>query len=278
MLSAPSKLDFSLILGCYNGGPELEERIRRLSRYLQRLEGSFEIIVVDDGSRDESALTLEKLSETDSQVLLLRNAENRGKGYSIRKGIEHASGRLIVFTDIDMAYSMDNIGDVLEELESGHPLVAGNRRMDESLYTVNNTLVRYVHRRHRIGLAFNLLVRLLFGMRVRDTQSGLKGFDRSAAEAIFRKVYTNGFLFDIEIFIRAHRLGMPVVEIPVHVSYTSDESTVSHFRTFFSLVPELLRIKAMDLRRMYTDGVSDRAEAERSDATERGARETVAGG
>ena len=104
-----------------------------------------------------------------------------GKGYSIRNGILNSRGKYIIFTDIDMAYSKSNLLSVLEKLESGHPLVVGNRRLPESVYVVNNALVRYVYRRHRGGNAFNTLVRLLFGLTTRDTQSGLKGFSRNAA-------------------------------------------------------------------------------------------------
>ena len=105
----------------------------------------------------------------------------------------------------------------------------GNRRLPESVYVVNNALVKYVYRRHRMGDAFNTLVRLLFGLTTRDTQSGLKGFSRSAAAHIFQQLYTDGFLFDIEIFIRSRTLGIPVTEVPVQLTYetTSQPSSSS---------------------------------------------------
>jgi hypothetical protein len=140
---------------------------------------------------------------------------------------------------------------VLERLESGHPLVVGNRRLPESVYVVKNALIRYVYRRHRGGSAFNALVRLLFGLTTRDTQSGLKGFSRYAAGGIFQQVYTDGFLFDIEIFIRSRTLGIPVTEVAVQLTYEDDITTVQQFRYLFTVVPELIHIKMLEMRGAY---------------------------
>ena len=150
-----------------------------------------------------------------------------------------------------MAYSKGNLLAVLEKLESGEPLVVGNRRLPESVYVVNNALVKYVYRRHRGGIAFNRLVRLLFGLTTRDTQSGLKGFSRSAAAQIFQQLYTDGFLFDIEIFIRSRALGIPVTEVPVQLTYEDDITTVQQFRQLFTVIPELIHIKMLEMRGAY---------------------------
>ena len=123
------------------------------------------------------------------------------------------------------------------------------------MYVVNNALVKYVYRRHRLGGAFNTLIRLLFGLTTRDTQSGLKGFSRSAAARIFQQVYTDGFLFDIEIFIRSRALGIPVSEVPVELTYEDDITTVRQFRYLFTVVPELVRIKMLQMRGAYQDRV-----------------------
>jgi hypothetical protein len=174
-----------------------------------------------------------------------------GKGFSIRNGILNSKGKFIIFTDIDMAYAKSNVLSVLEKLESGYPLVVGNRRLPQSVYVVNNALVRYVYRRHRGGSAFNALVRFMFGLTTRDTQSGLKGFSRNAAAGIFQQVYTDGFLFDIEIFIRSRTLGIPVTEVPVQLTYEDDITTVQQFRYLFSVVPELIHIKMLEMRGAY---------------------------
>jgi glycosyltransferase involved in cell wall biosynthesis len=209
------------------------------------------VLIVDDGSLDESLPILRRLEATMPSISVLRNPRNMGKGYSIRNGVLNSRGKYIIFTDIDMAYSKRNLLSVLERLESGHPLVVGNRRLPESVYVVKNALIRYVYRRHRGGSAFNALVRLLFGLTTRDTQSGLKGFSRYAAGGIFQQVYTDGFLFDIEIFIRSRTLGIPVTEVAVQLTYEDDITTVQQFRYLFAVVPELIHIKMLEMRGAY---------------------------
>ena len=219
--------------------------------FLDGIGRDYEVLIVEDGSVDESLPILRRLEDDVPSINVLRNPRNMGKGYSIRNGILNSRGKYIIFTDIDMAYAKRNLLAVLERLEQGDPFVVGNRRLPESVYVVNNRLVKYVYRRHRMGNAFNALVRVLFGLTTRDTQSGLKGFSRSAAAQIFQQLYTDGFLFDIEIFIRSRTLGIPVVEVPVQLTYEDDITTVGQFRFLLTVIPELIHIKMLELRGVY---------------------------
>ena len=196
-LMRPATTHLSVVVGCYNAAPQLEKRLRELIGFLDGIGRDYEVMIVEDGSADESLPILRRLEAAVPAITVRRNPRNMGKGFSIRDGILNSSGQYVIFTDIDMAYSMGNLLSVLEKLESGCPLVVGNRRLPESVYVVNNTLVKYVYRRHLGGTAFNTLVRFLFGLTTRDTQSGLKGFSRGAAAQIFPQLYTDGFLFDI---------------------------------------------------------------------------------
>ena len=241
----------SLVVGCYNAALHLEKRLLALVEFLNHIDRPFEVLIVDDGSLDDSLPILRRLEAEVPSITVLRNPRNMGKGFSIRNGILNSRGKYIIFTDVDMAYAKSNILAVLERLESGAPLVVGNRRLPESVYVVNNALVKYVYRRHRMGTAFNTLVRLLFGLSTRDTQSGLKGFSRSAAATIFQQLHTDGFLFDIEIFIRSRALGIPVVEVPVRLTFDTDITTVEQFRFLFSVFPELIHIKLLEMRGAY---------------------------
>jgi glycosyltransferase involved in cell wall biosynthesis len=241
----------SLVVGCYNAARHLEKRLRELVAFLDGIHRTYEILIVDDGSLDESLPILRRLETDVPSISVLRNPRNMGKGYSIRNGILNSTGKYIIFTDVDMAYAKSNVLSVLEKLESGHPLVVGNRRLPESVYVVNNALVKYVYRRHRGGMAFNRLVRLLFGLTTRDTQSGLKGFSRGAAAQIFQQVFTDGFLFDIEIFVRSRALGIPVAEVAVQLTFEDDVTTVQQFRYLFKVIPELTRIKMLEMRGAY---------------------------
>jgi glycosyltransferase involved in cell wall biosynthesis len=243
--------DVSIVLGCYNAAPCVEAKILALAAFLESLGRTYEIVVVEDGSLDGSAEVLRDLESRLPHLVVFESPKNMGKGFAVRTGILNCAGRLIVFTDVDMAYALENLAAVLERLEAGSPVAVGNRRLPGSIYTVSNALVRYVYRRHRTGAAFNWVVRSLFGLSARDTQSGLKGFQRDAAREIFRTIHTDGFLFDVEIFIRAKKLKIEIEEVPVHVSYTSDESTVQHLVEFFRVAPQLAKMKWLELRGAY---------------------------
>ena len=247
----------SVVVGCYNAARHLEKRLLGLVAFLDSLGRTYEVLIVDDGSLDESLPILRRLEASVQSINVLRNPRNMGKGFSIRNGILNSRGNYIIFTDVDMAYSNGNLLAVLEKLESGNPVVVGNRRLPESVYVVNNALVKYVYRRHRGGNAFNALVRLLFKLTTRDTQSGLKGFSRTAASLIFQKLHTDGFLFDVEIFIRSRVLGLPVTDVPVRLTFEDDVTTVQQFRQLFVVLPELIHIKMLEWRGAY--GHRDRA-------------------
>jgi hypothetical protein len=103
-----------------------------------------------------------------------------------------------------------------------------------------------------MGSLFNFLVRKLFGLTTRDTQSGLKGFERQIAMQVFNRLYTDGFLFDVEIFVRAKKLGIQAEEIPVHLTYGTDESTVKHLQQFIEVLPDLTRIKFLEVTGAYS--------------------------
>ena len=250
-LMRPATTHLSVVVGCYNAARQLEKRLRELIAFLDGIGRDYEVMIVEDGSVDDSLPILRRLEATVPAITVRRNPRNMGKGFSIRDGILNSHGEYIIFTDIDMAYSMGNLLSVLEKLETGSPLVVGNRRLPESVYVVNNTLVKYVYRRHLGGTAFNTLVRFLFGLTTRDTQSGLKGFSRSAAARIFPQLYTDGFLFDIEIFVRSRRLEIPVVEVPVRLTFEDDVTTVQQFRQLFTVIPELMHIKILEMRGAY---------------------------
>jgi glycosyltransferase involved in cell wall biosynthesis len=249
----------SVVVGCYNAARHLEKRILELVAFLDGTGRAYEVLIVEDGSLDGSLPIVRRLEATVPSINVLRNPRNMGKGYSIRNGILNSRGKYIIFTDVDMAYSKRNLLAVLEKLEAGNPVVVGNRRLPESVYVVNNSLVKYVYRRHRGGIAFNTLVRLMFGLTTRDTQSGLKGFSRSAAAALFQRLYTDGFLFDIEIFIRSRTLGIPVVEVPVELTFEDDVTTVQQLSLLFTVIPELMHIKMLELRGAYSGSMAPAA-------------------
>lgn len=241
----------SLILPCYNGAPYIEGNLLRLAEFFSHLPVTLELMVVNDGSTDGTAEILERLRPGLPSLVALHNPQNRGKGYSVRRGVASCSGRFVIFTDSDLPYELSNVQTVLHRLQRGAQIVVANRESPESLLTVKGQVANYIQRRHHTSVLFNSVVRGLFGLQIHDTQAGLKGFQREAALRVFERVHTDSYLFDVEIFVAARKLAIPIEEIPIHLICESDYTTIPRFRYFFSVVPELLHIKSLERRGAY---------------------------
>jgi dolichyl-phosphate beta-glucosyltransferase len=248
----PERVDLSIILSCYNESSLIESSLSKLISLLNTTNTSYEIIIIDDFSRDESVKTIRSVQTENDRIRLICNPHNMGKGFSIKNGVLNSIGKYIIFTDIDMVYSLENIKIVLDELNKGSDIVIGNRRLDDSIYIVPNRLIKYVYRRHFVGVVFNIIVRYLFGIKIKDTQSGLKGFNRETAITIFSNVNTNRFVFDVEIFILAKNLNKTVKEIPVQLTYFSQRSTLNILKYSLKAIFEVLSIKFYQIRGKYS--------------------------
>jgi dolichyl-phosphate beta-glucosyltransferase len=248
----PERVDLSIILSCYNESSLIEDSLSKLISLLNTTNTSYEIIIIDDFSRDESVKKIRNVQTENDRIRLICNPHNMGKGFSIKNGILNSLGEYIIFTDIDMVYSLENIKIILDELNKGNDIVVGNRRLDDSIYIVPNRLIKYVYRRHFVGVVFNIIVRYLFGIKIKDTQSGLKGFNRETAITIFSNVNTNRFVFDVEIFILAKNLNKTVKEIPVQLTYFSQRSTLGILKYSLKAICEVLSIKFYQIRGKYS--------------------------
>ncbi len=203
--------DLSLVVPAYNEAARIGLTLERAVSFLASRPWSCEIWVVDDGSSDATAARVEAFAAGPCRVRCLRHEKNRGKGYSVRQGIEAATGRWVGFMDADYKTDIAGLDTVVPLLEEGWDAVIGDR-------TLNSTQIVVARRRFRqVGsIAFRHLVHRLVGLgQFGDTQCGFKFFRREVARDLFARQRIDGFMFDVEVLLLATRLAYRVRPVPV---------------------------------------------------------------
>jgi dolichyl-phosphate beta-glucosyltransferase len=222
------KPEFSLVFPVYNAGAQLDAILCHVRDFLARSWDDWEAIFVCDGCTDGSAERIRKSIRPYSQRLrLVAYQPNKGKGHAVRAGLVHARGKWIVFTDVDLAYSWNDITTVAHLLKEGHQVVTGSRALPESRVTMPLGQQAHWWRRAIQGRLFVALAHRLLPFRQRDPQAGLKGMCASVAHRLVPQMRCDGFAFDCELLTACHHLKISVTEIPVHVSYQDCASTTS---------------------------------------------------
>jgi dolichyl-phosphate beta-glucosyltransferase len=194
----------TVILPCYNEAERLPGTLQALLAHLSAAPGEVEVLVVDDGSTDATVNVAEAVAAADRRVRVLSYQPNRGKGFAVRTGMLAAQGERVVFTDADGSYSPTDLDRIVAALAQA-PVAIGTRAGDASGPVARRAASR----------VFNLAIRGSLGLPFGDTQSGLKGFRRSAAQQIFRHTRVDGFAFDVEVLWLAGQLGLEVAEVRV---------------------------------------------------------------
>jgi len=197
--------------------------------------GELEIVVVDDGSSDDTADQARQAGA--DQVIRL--PVNRGKGAAVRVGMLAATGSAVVFTDADLSYSPDQVKRVRDEVERGWDAVVGSRVHPEASPLVPAGLVRQLS-----GRVFNVLTRLVLSRTFGDTQCGLKGFHHDTAQKLFALACIDGFAFDVEILWLCQHLDVPIVEVPVELA-SGEGSTVRLPAEAVHMIRDLVRIRRL---------------------------------
>src|SRR6266403_2169358 len=201
--------DLSIIIPSYNEDSRLPATLERIAAYLLTYGREAEVLVVDDGSEDGTAAVAESFRSKIPRLRVVSNGVNRGKGYSVRYGMQEARGRIALFTDADLSAPIEEAGKLLGALES-NDLAIGSRAMDRSLISVHESPFREF-----AGIIFNKIVRSILWLPFVDTQCGFKAFRRERCGVIFEQQTIERFGFDPELLFLARRHGLRAVEIPV---------------------------------------------------------------
>lgn len=202
-------LDFSVVIPAYNEESRLPRTLDRVREYLKSHGGTYEVIVVDDGSRDGTAQLVESRRAGWPELRLVKNPGNRGKGYSVRHGMLEAQGKIVLFSDADLSTPIEEADKLLAALAT-HDIAIGSRAVDRKLIEVRQPWVR-----ETLGKIFNGLVRVVVGLKFSDTQCGFKAFRAGPSRIVFEQQSMERFGFDPEVLFIAQRQGLTVAEVPV---------------------------------------------------------------
>jgi glycosyltransferase involved in cell wall biosynthesis len=213
--------------------------------HIAKMGWTAEVIVVNDGSHDSTPDIVREWARRHSIVRLVENPGNRGKGYSVRHGMMEARGEILLFTDADLSSPIQEAEKLIAAIHQGTDIAIGSRWLRAELQTERQPLYRQF-----FGRVFNVLLRIVLGLRFKDTQCGLKAFTSQAAQTIFPRQRIERWGFDPEILFLANKAGLTTVELPVEWAH-DERSKISPIRDGFRMLTELFRIRWYDLTGKY---------------------------
>lgn len=240
-------ISLSVVIPAYNESARLPATLRSLADFLARDGRSSEVIVVDDGSLDDTSAQVRSLESNDARLRLIRLPQNRGKGYAVRTGIVNASGTRVLFADADGATPFEELHRLDARLDAGADVAIGSRALHDRSTKVEARLHRRI-----MGRLFHSVVRLCAVRGISDTQCGFKLFDAAAAHDLFSRMRMSGYSFDVEVLLMAQRSGYRVDEVPVNWSHQPG-SKVRVLRDGLIMARDVLRIRANALRGLYDE-------------------------
>ncbi len=246
-MSRSELLEVSFLIPAHRAESQLQDTVEKVHHYLQsNYPGSFEIILVPNGNKQGQDLTLEaaeKLSQRFSEVKTCKTALRLGgKGIALKNGFFASRGKRIFFSDADLPYDLSFFDEAKILMDQGYEFITGNRRLPNSRFTLPVSVLPLAYKRHRLGLKFNSLTRMLFPIQSRDTQAGIKAMSRAFAEKAFQRMICDGFLFDVEFFLVAKEFETKRAELPIHLYLNHEKTTVRIFHETLSIGPMLGRI------------------------------------
>lgn len=242
---------FSIVIPAYNERARIIATLEAVVEAVRAHAWSAEVIVVNDGSTDETAELVLAFAAKAPEVRLMQNPKNSGKGYSVRSGLLHANGEIVMFTDADLSAPIDEADRLFEAIAQGADIAIGSRWLETSRQTHRQPLYRQV-----FGRVFNALTRMVMRLPYADTQCGFKAFTRNAAQTVFQLQTIERWGFDPEILFIARKRGFRVVEVPV--SWAHDARTrISYLRDGLQMLKELAIVRWNALTGRYGRDVEE---------------------
>jgi len=244
---------YSIVIPAYNESARIGRALTEVLRTLDEKAWNAEVLVVNDGSTDSTASIVESFAAKDHRIRLLENGTNRGKGFSVRNGILHSSGNIVMFTDADLSSPMPEAERLFDAIRDGADVAIGSRWLEVSRQTIHQPLYRQF-----FGRCFNVVTRMIMRLPFADTQCGFKAFRRSAAQTIFQLQRIERWGFDPEILFIALKRGYNIREVPVTWGH-DERSRISYLRDGIKMLEELIYVRWNSLVGVYDRKVTDLA-------------------
>ena len=228
----------TVVMPCYNEGTRIYRNIIETITQVEKFCDSFRIIVVNDGSQDETEYEIKRAMEQDHRIGMISYEKNQGKGYAVKRGMMASKSEYTAFLDADLELPPYLLEGFLKKAEEGVDVVIGSKMHPESQ-------VEYPFLRKILSTGYYWFMKLLFGMKLKDTQTGIKLFRTEKIRPVLKMVRTSRFSFDIEILAIAAKKGLSIIEMPVVVNFSrnkSDKSKIS-FSSIYEMVRDSLRIR-----------------------------------
>ncbi len=197
----------------YNEGDRIFNNLLKAWETFKKFRFPFEILAIDDGSQDNTKDEIKRAYSLHPEIKLIENKVNFGKGFALKNGFSNASGNIIVFLDSDLEIAPFQVGNLLKAMRDNDSEIAiGSKRHKESNLT-------YPFSRKILSMGYYAIIRLLFNLPIKDTQSGIKAFRRDVLDKIFPKILCKKYAFDVEILANAVRSGYKITEVPIKIVF-----------------------------------------------------------
>lgn len=248
-------IDYSIVISAYNEESRITKTLTQTLSFMNQFAPAFEIIVVDDGSKDKTAEVIEEYAKDHPEIKLIKNV-HKGKAGGIRTGMLKSSGKMVLMMDADMATPLEELKRLATWINDNDFDIAiasregiGAERQDEPLY------------RHVMGRVFNLLIKVVLGLEFQDTQCGFKLFKGDVARKVFDhlRVYGDNLpqinkpffgAFDVEVLYCAKHMGYKVKDVPVKWNYVPT-TRLNVLSNSYKMARDVLRIKILGLKGVY---------------------------